>query len=92
LPDEKTTWHASSDIIESFFGTVKSKQASNPLHGVTPSILFLPLMTKIETNNPVLNINIKQAMESIYMSDLVKWNKEQLIENQVVKRNKFFKK
>jgi hypothetical protein len=92
LPNEKTTWYGSTDIIESFFGTVKSRQASNPLHGVTRSILFLPLMTKIERNNLVLNINIKQAMESVYMSDLERWNKEQLIDNQVVKRNKLFKK
>jgi hypothetical protein len=92
LPDEKSVWYASSDIIESLFGTVKSKQASNPLHGVTSAILFLPLMTKIELDNPVLNMNIKQAMQSVYMSDLEQWNKEQLVDNQVVRRNKIFQK
>jgi hypothetical protein len=92
LPDEKTIWYASSDIIESLFGTVKSKQASNPLHGVTPAILFLPLMTKIGSDNPVLNMNIKQAMQGVYMSDLEQWNKDYLIENQVVRRNKILKK
>jgi hypothetical protein len=92
LPDEKTIWYASSDIIESLFGTVKSKQASNPLHGVTSAILFLPLMTKIGSDNPVLNMNIKQAMQGVYMSDLEQWNKDYLIENQVVRRNKILKK
>lgn len=92
LPNKKAVWYASSDIIESLFGTVKSKQASNPLHGVTLAILFLPLMTKMDSDNTVLNMNIKQAMEAVYMADLEQWNRDYLIENQVVRRNKIFKK
>ncbi len=92
LPSINSVWHASSDIIESLFGTLKSKKATNPLHGVTPFILFLPLMTKIDSAEPRLNIDFKAALENVFMSDLAKWNKDQLIENQIVRRNKLFKK
>ncbi len=90
LPDAKTTWHASSDIIESLFGTFKARKASNPLHGVTSFILLLPLMTTANTQKELLNINVKEALENVKMADLQKWNDTYMTENQVVKRKKIF--
>jgi hypothetical protein len=92
LPCIKTVWHASSDIIESLFGKMKAKNPTNLLHGITSSILFLPLLTKIDKDLPQLNVNIKEAMESTFMSEIEAWTKVQLVENQVIRRNKLFKK
>ncbi len=91
LPDEKTVWHVSSDIIESLFGAFKSCKADNPLYGVTPFSLVLPLMTKIDPEKPKLNMDCKEALEGTFMTDLKKWNNEHLIENQVVKRRSVLK-
>jgi hypothetical protein len=91
LPDVNATWHASSDIIESLFGQYKSRKASNPQHGVTPFILFLPILTKKIPDQDRLNIDVKGALEGVLMSDLKTWNQGHLIENQVFKRKKLFK-
>jgi hypothetical protein len=91
LPDSKTTWHVSSDILESIFGLYKSRKASNALHGITPFVLTLPVFTKIDSENNVVNINLKQALESVSMANLKQWNIDNLIENQIVRRNKTFK-
>lgn len=92
LPDANTRWHASSDIIESLFGQYKSRKASNPQHGVTPFILFLPIMTRKVPGKDSLDIDVKGALEGVLLSDLKAWSRDHLIENQVVKRNKLFKK
>ena len=92
LPDANTTWHASSDIIESLFGTYKARKATNPQHGVTPFILFLPIMTKMLPAQEQLDVNCKEALELVLMSDLKTWNQKHLIENQVFKRKYMFKK
>jgi dsDNA-specific endonuclease/ATPase MutS2 len=42
LTDEKTVWHASSDIIESIFGSYKFKKSKNQLNGITFYVLVLP--------------------------------------------------
>jgi hypothetical protein len=91
LPDSKTTWHVSSDILESIFGLYKSRKASNALHGITPFVLTLPVFTKIDSENNVVNINLKQALESVSMANLKQWNVNNLIENQIVRRNKMLK-
>lgn len=91
LPHEKAIWHASSDIIESLFGQYKSRKASNPQHGVTPFILFLPILTRKKTDQNCLDIDVKGALEGVLLSDLKAWNSDHLIENQVFKRNKLFK-
>lgn len=91
LPNGKTVWHVSSDILESLFGLYKSRKASNGLHGITPFVLTLPVFTKTDPENAVVNINVKQALESISMADLKQWNIANLIENQIVRRNKTLK-
>jgi hypothetical protein len=88
LPNKKATWHVSSDLIESLFGTFKSRKADNPLYGVTPFALALPVMTRIDPEKSKLNIDFKEALEGTSMTDLKHWNSNHLIENQVVKRRK----
>ena len=86
LPSETTCWNASSDIIESLFGVYKSKKSPNPLHGVTPFVLMLPLHTRIGTKNGSASFDFKSSLESVFMSDIEQWKKEKLLENQVYKR------
>lgn len=89
LPDRQTVWHASSDIIESLFGFYKSRKAPNSLHGVTAFVLALPLLTKAGTT--MIALNFKEALQAVYMKELKQWSRDQLVQNQVVKRNKTFK-
>jgi hypothetical protein len=91
LPDSRAIWHASSDIIESLFGQYKSRKASNPQHGVTPFILFLPILTKKILDQDYLDIDVKGALENVLLSDLKAWDRDHLIENQVFKRKELFK-
>jgi hypothetical protein len=84
-------WNVSSDIIESLFGTYKSRKADNPLYGVTPFALALPVMTKIDPEKPKINIDFKKALEGTFMTDLKQWNYDHLIENQVIKRRRILK-
>lgn len=91
LPDKQTVWHNSSDIIESLFGFYKIRKACNTLHGVTPYVLVLPLLTKTDTEDSNINLNFRKAIQGVYMKDLKQWNKDHLIENQVVRRGAAFK-
>lgn len=91
LPDGKTIWHNSSDIIESLFGFYKIRKATNALHGVTPFVLLLPLLTKTDMDHSSINLDFKKAIEGVYMKDLTQWNKDHLIENQIVRRTAAFK-
>jgi hypothetical protein len=86
LPSEKTCWNASSDIIESLFGEYKSRKSPNPLHGVTPFVLMLPLHTRIGTKGNLSPFDFKKGLESVFMSDIEQWKKEILLENQACKR------
>ena len=91
LPNEKTIWNASSDIIESLFGNFKSHKADNGLNGVTPFALVLPVLTKVNPEKPKINIDFKVALEETFMTDLKQWNQEHLIENQIIRRRKILK-
>jgi hypothetical protein len=91
LPDDKTVWYVSSDILESLFGKFKACKADNGLYGVTPFALILPIMTKIDTENYRVDINYRDALEGTFMSDLEQWNTDHLIENQVIKRRQVLK-
>jgi hypothetical protein len=72
------------------FGMFKNRKASNPLHGVTPIVLYLPLLTKTNIGKTGINCKLKDAMEGVLISDLKNWNKKYLIENQMVKKYKMF--
>jgi hypothetical protein len=59
-------WNASSDIIESVFGTYKDKKNKDSLSGITSYVLLIPLLTKVGVDGKPSGVNFKQAL----------WNKE----------------
>lgn len=84
----KEVWNGSSDIIESFFGFYKARKATNPLAGITNYILTLPLIASFDTDKQALQINIKEALEQVYIKDLVQFKKDNLPESMMIKRRK----
>jgi hypothetical protein len=86
LKDDKSCWNASSDIIESMFGTYKFRRSKNRLNGITAYVLLLPLLTRIGGLHERPNIDFKDALESVFMKDLKTWTKNNLTENLAVKR------
>lgn len=91
LTNKETSWHASSDIIESIFGKYKDRKSTNSLNGVTRFVLILPLLTKIDLGNRNSTICFKSALESVFLKDLTQWAKDNLTENMAVKRRKILK-
>jgi hypothetical protein len=83
---KNNVWHASSDIIESIFGTYKSRKSKNPLHGITTYVMLLPLLTKVDENNRLTNVDCKQALETVLLKDLTDWKYKHLTENLAIKR------
>jgi hypothetical protein len=92
LPDATTTWHASSDVLESLFGKYKQIASPNKLNGVTPFVLSLCVYTNFEPHSKEMANQIKFALENVSMSDLKVWKQSNLIDNQVVRRIKTLKK
>jgi hypothetical protein len=86
VPDIKTCWNASSDIIESTFGKYKFRRSKNPLNGVTSYVLFLPLLTKTGAGDKPSQVNFKASLEKVFIKDLTDRSKNNLIENLAVKR------
>jgi hypothetical protein len=86
LTDEKTVWHASSDIIESIFGSYKFKKSKNQLNGITPYVLVLPLLTKMGEGYKPASVDFKASLEGVFMKDLKTWKEDNLTENLAVKR------
>ena len=91
LTAKGVVWHMSSDIIESLFGRYKEHKADNGLYGVTPFVLALPVLTKINAEKQQVNVDYKESLERTLMTDLKQWNVDHLIENQVIKRRKVLK-
>ena len=83
---EKSVWNASSDIIESIFGRYKSRKSKNPLHGITTYVMLLPLLTKVNEDNMLTDLDCKQALETVFLRDLTDWKNEHLTENLAFKR------
>lgn len=92
IPPDHSSYHASSDIVESLFGLFKDRRSPNKLHGVTPSVLILSLRTRADPETLTLSLDVKQAMEEVALKDLEIWRKQQLIPNQVQKRINTLKK
>ena len=87
-PSPNTCWNASSDVLESMFGVLKDRKSPNPLNGVTPFIFLLPLYTHVSNKKKRMHLDFKQRLESVFMSDIEDWGKQNLLENQVSKRIK----
>jgi hypothetical protein len=92
LPDAATTWHASSDVLESLFGKYKQIASPNKLNGVTPFVLSLCVYANFDAHSTEMANQIKFALENVSMSDLKVWKQSNLIDNQVVRRIKTLKK
>ena len=84
--EKNVTWHASSEILESLFGTYKYRRSKNPLNGVTSYVLLLPLLTRSgEIGNPS-SVNYKESLECVFIKDLKHWSDVNLTENLAIKR------
>ncbi len=81
-------WNASSDVVESLFGTYKARKSPNKLYGVTSLVLILPLQTRIASTKA---LDFKVCLESVSMAQIKKWEKENLTQNLVTKRNNLLK-
>jgi hypothetical protein len=88
IPDSKTTWHCSTDIIESLFGTYKFRRARNALNGITPYVLIIPLIAAVGHEPKASKLDFKGNLEGVLMRDLAVWKKEKLTENLTIKRRK----
>ena len=81
--------HASSEIIESLFGKYKSKANNYALTGLTTLNLELPLYG---LSMDQIKVYVQQALQGISIQDLSEWKVKNSSDNQIVKRNDFFKK
>lgn len=81
-------WNASSDVVESLFGTYKARKSPNKLYGVTSLVLILPLQTRIASTKA---LDFKICLESVSMAQIKKWEKKTLTQNLVTKRNNLLK-
>lgn len=88
MGDQKKRWNASSDIIESVFGTYKLRKSPNPLYGVTSFVLFLPLHAKIGSKEKTIPFDFKRSLENVFLSEIKEWKKRNLTDNLVTKRTK----
>lgn len=84
--------HISSDIIESSFGKYKDMQPMNKNIGITPIILALPLLGKLDTKEDREAFDFKGKLESVRMEDLKDWKNMKLLDNWQVRRMLTFKK
>ena len=78
-------YYASSDIIESVFGMFKYRQAHNKRNGVTT--LVLTISGKLEFASRPSMKEIITALGRTKISDIRKWKKDNLFENQTTKRH-----
>lgn len=85
LPAGKT-WLASSDSIESVFGSYKRLAERSPLKEMGKLVLTLPLMlTKLTTSM------IREALESVHTQDVEQWAREHLGVSLLAKRRRALK-
>lgn len=90
LPDAKSVFHCSSDIIESLFGVHKNRKSRNKLNGVTTSVLHLPAMTML-SNGHETKPDFKEILENTSIKEIHQWADDNLTENLVVKRRETLK-
>lgn len=88
IENEKEAHNNSSDIIESTFGVYKRRKSPNKLYGVTSFILFIPMYTQLASRNKQKESLIKQHLQNIKLTQIHKWEKENLMPNLVTKRIK----
>jgi len=82
----------SSDIIESIFGKYKAIKSPNKLNGVTTSVLYLPIYTKLANKAKAKDFNFKKALEDTRIGHIDDWAKNNLTPNLVQLRRKRLQK
>ena len=88
MPGSEKMLLSSSDIVESVFGVYKYRRARNQLHGITPYVMVIPLMTAVGHESKPSSINFKEHLENVFMKDLSRWTENVLTDNLAVKRRK----
>ena len=88
LSEKYKSWHISSDIIESIFGSYKAKKSPNAMNGVTKQIFLLPVLTKMKGDTKINNNCFKIYLERVFLKDLDTWRDSHLSVNRTVKRKK----
>lgn len=81
--------HICSDVIERLFGCYKAKLSDNFFVTASSIALEIPLMCLKRED---IEKNIQVALESVSITNLTQWRKEQNPHNQTTMRAKFFKK
>jgi hypothetical protein len=82
----------SSDIIESVFGKYKAIKSPNKLNGVTTSVLYLPIYTKLANKDQAKGFNFKTALEDTRIAHINDWAKNNLTPNLEQLRRKCLQK
>lgn len=78
-----------SKVVERLFGIYKEKVSTNYFNGVTVSCLELPLVC---LPTKALKQNLKSSIETVFMSNINDWKKQNQSDNQAIKRKKLFKR
>ena len=74
-----------SDIIESSFGRYKNELSKNPMNGITDLVLIIPALTLNLTDSAV-----KAAIANCKVKDIEVWEKNNLCNSLLAKRNMVF--
>ena len=86
IDSDESVWHGSSDIIESLFGSYKFRRSPDSLTGVRSHVLLPPLLTSMSDSGWKAKINIKEALERVFLRDMREWEKKTFSKNQSIKR------
>lgn len=86
LLNEGDVHNASSDPIESTFGTTKARMSNDKLTGVTPMILIMPLRIALADRNRRVDFDFKERLEKGRHRHIKEWTNENLSPNLTVKR------
>ncbi len=92
LDSDEEVRNNSSDIIESIFGTYKSRKSPSKLYGVTSFILFIPAYTQILKAKKPSVLHFKESLERIKLKDIDDWASDNLSENLICKRTRTLKR
>ena len=78
-----------SKVVERLFGIYKEKVSTNYFNGVTASCLELPLVC---LSKETLIQKMKFFIETVFMSNINDWKKQNQSDNQAIKRKELFKR
>jgi len=84
---QKQAQHCCSDVIESMFGKYKAFASQNPLGIISAACLELPLHT---VKKQALKSIIKEGIEAIKLYQLEQWKTENIPQNPIRERRKYF--